>query len=696
MASPVDRFYDYSLLGLLASGYLAVLGSGYLDAPTAVATAVALTLRGVLIAGWVRFHVTGRMVAAATLAYFGFFPLDYLYISGDFMRALVHLVFFVAIVRVLTASTPRDYLFVKVIAFLELLAACMLSANLNFFVFLGLFLVFAIATFASGEIRGSLAKAQRVDRTGMARVPRRLGALSAWLFAGILILTAGLFFVLPRTARAAFQHLVPEKYHLPGFSNEVVLGQLGEIKKQSTAVMRVRYPSGRSMLHKWRGAALSRFDGNRWFNPPATGEPLRVERGRIVLGDPTQRRRYGRDVYYEVHVREIASDALFFAGTPQVLSIASPFIIRTRSDSYRVSYPSANGLLYGAHSFLEDEFAAPIPEAPPLPQALRYEYLSLPPLDARVAELAAAWSALEATPEGKARAMERRLRSDFGYTLELLPAKVPDPLVHFLFERRKGHCEYFASALAVMLRTEGIPSRVVTGFQSGVFNPVSGWQLIRASDAHSWVEAWVPRRGWITLDPTPPDPSAANPGLLSRLSFYLDAAEVFWQDWVLSYDLDRQVLLASRVEESSRKLRFDWFDSASGWTRASAVRMAGPVREYAPWLLLASVLVSFVYLFWPSLRSWWDDRLRLRRAHRGQGIAGDATVLYRRMLELLRRRGIEKPGWLTPNEFAGVVPAGEMNSLLRDFTGAYQELRFGGRRDAAARMATILDRLEKL
>ena len=96
--------------------------------------------------------------------------------------------------------------------------------------------------------------------------------------------------------------------------------------------------------------------------------------------------------------------------------------------------------------------------------------------------------------DAKARAIERHLRHDYGYTLELPPETVRDPLANFLFVRKKGHCEYFASAMAVMLRTLGIPSRVVTGFQSGVFNPLTGWQVVRASDAHSWVEAWTRRQ----------------------------------------------------------------------------------------------------------------------------------------------------------------------------------------------------------
>src|ERR1044071_8539312 len=101
----------------------------------------------------------------------------------------------------------------------------------------------------------------------------------------------------------------------------------------------------------------------------------------------------------------------------------------------------------------------------------------------------------EMSSAGRARAIERRLRTEFGYTLELPKQEVRDPITYFLFTRKKGHCEYFASAMTIMLRTQGIPSRLVTGFQSGTFNPFTELFVIRASDAHSWVEAWLPRRG---------------------------------------------------------------------------------------------------------------------------------------------------------------------------------------------------------
>jgi len=105
--------------------------------------------------------------------------------------------------------------------------------------------------------------------------------------------------------------------------------------------------------------------------------------------------------------------------------------------------------------------------------------------------------------------------------------------------------------------------------------------------------------------------------------------------------------------------------------------------------------VIFV-LFGPSIAAWWRARQRVKRLVRGEGIASDATLLYERMLALLARRGVQKPPWLTPAEFARVLPATEVRGVVQDLTSFYNEFRFGGRRDVAPQMMHLLDRLEKI
>jgi transglutaminase-like putative cysteine protease len=689
----VERFFQFSLLGMLASGYCAVLGSGYLDWPTAVLALAALCARALMIAGIVKLEVPGRLVAALTVLYVGFYPIDYYYISKEFLPTAVHLIFFLGSVKILTAKTLRDFTFVKVIAAMALLAAAVLSISLTFFAFLAVFLLFTIATLSSGEVvratrlfvsAGETRRA--LSRSGLRAFPRRLSMLSLGLFAGILFLTGGVFFVLPRTARAAFQRFAPERYHLPGFSNEVTLGEIGEIKQSSTPVMHV-YSQGDGLLAvRWRGAALTHFDGKRWFNLPAVEERLRPEGRRVLLLDGPARP--GRRIEYEVRLSDIASDVLLVAGTPESMIIDVPAVSRSSTGTLSVPRINGVGLRYAVSSLLDDETS----ESAQLTPSARLEALALPRLDERIPRLALDMTVGLATPEEKARALERHLRHDYGYTLELLPAPVADPLATFLFARKKGHCEYFASAMAVMLRTLGIPARVVTGFLGGVYNPMTGWQVVRASDAHSWVEAWLPRRGWVTFDPTPPDPSPSSASLWTRAGLVLDAADQFWQDWVVGYDFERQITLAARMQESGRNFRFPWFGDAAA-RMETGVRAA---RAYAAGILALFALAALAILYGPSLLRKLRADLRVRRAQRGEAQASDATLLYERMLHVLERRGLRKPPWLTPAEFARVLPASELAMLVDDLTGAYNQFRFGGRRDAAPRMVRLLRRIETL
>ncbi len=699
----VHAFFEYSLLGMLVSGYLAVVASGGLDVPTAILSGLALLFRLAMVGEWIRWTPPARFVQLTTIAYIAFYPVDYFFLSRDFLQSTIHLVFFLSIMKLLTARSQRDFTYLKLIAFLELLTASMMSVSLVFLACLAAFLLFSIAAFSSGEIRQATETSSKnpkpapiVVRGGMNGFRWRLGSLSIALFAGIAMLTAGLFFLLPRTARAAFRHLVSDRYHLPGFSNEVVLGQLGEIKRSSQTVMHVKFGNldAQAARHKWRGMTLSQFDGRRWYNPPSSAEPLRVD-GWLQLATDKQRWRPGSRISYEVHLKDFASDLLFLPGIPEMLHVNVPYVYRTRHDSLRARMMAEGGLYYAGISFLDAE--SPLPEQKPeLADALRSEYLRLPQIDARIPLLARQLADGHVWPNQRARSLEAHLRKDYGYTLELLSSEVQDPLAHFLFERKRGHCEYFASSMAVMLRTLGIPARVATGFAGGTYNPVSGWHVIRASDAHSWVEAWLPGRGWTLFDPTPPDPNPVGQTLMSTLSQYLDAADVFWQDWVLSYDLDRQIALASRMEESSRKVSVNWVDQFGNWLERSGRPAAGAAWRWGGAILVLLALVTGIVIYWRTVFHWLAARRRLHRVQRGLADASDAALLYRRMLELIRKRGVEKPAWFTAGEFASVIGPLELSTLVTEFTADYERLRFGGQREAAVRMVDVLERLEKL
>jgi transglutaminase-like putative cysteine protease len=697
----VERLFEFMLLGMVASGYLAVAVSGYLDLPTVALMGAAIAARALLVAGAIRVRFSNALINAATLGYIGFYPLDYLFVSKEFLPATVHLVFFLAFTKILTASTDRDYSYIKVISFLELLAASLLTAGMSFFVFLTLFLVFAVGTFASAEIRRATNRPTRIARSGLKRMPLRLCLVAVFITGGILSITGGLFFVLPRTARAAFQHLVSPRYHLPGFSNQITLGQTGEIKNDSTPVMHVRFlfashNAPRPETLKWRGVVLSQFDGQRWTRGAlGPDERIPVEGSGIThLIDEGERptRDEAERLGYEVRLTNIDTDVLFLVGVPEAVTIRAPMMKRSEAGTYRVPFVGAGALSYVAQSYFRPN-GRPSGAPPRLDAQARQQYLDLPRLDPRIAELARRWTAGIQDPFAMAHEIERRLKHDYGYTLELLPSAVHDPLANFLFERRKGHCEYFASAMAVMLRTLGIPSRIATGFQSGIYNPLSGRQVIRSSDAHSWVEAYLPRRGWITFDPTPPEPAPRTAGLWTKLTLYLDAADTFWQEWVLNYDLDRQMTLATTVQNSRSN---GWIERAATVLAQWRVAATDFLRRYGAPLAAALIFVALVILYGPAARNAWRLRRRLRRVQRGVVEISDATLLYARMLKDLERRGYAKPAWVTAREFVGLLPESDLTPIVDDITSLYHDLRFGGKRDAGPRMMALLAQLEKM
>lgn len=694
----VERFFQLAVLGLVTSGYLAVAGSGYLDTPTIVLTGLGLLLRALLVTEVIRLEFSPGLVTLATLGYIAFYPIDYFFLSRTFLQATIHLVFFLAVVKVLTARTNRDYLYAGAIAFLEILAAAILSASLNFLLFLGVYLLCAIAAFTSAEIRRAMQKPHQIARLGLRRFHLRLAALAASVTLGILVLTGGLFFLLPRSANAALGRLVSHRIHVPGFSDEVTLGQIGEIKNDSTAVMHVR-PESRNFPDglKWRGVALSDFDGKRWSNPPGEVRTVHLEDGWTLVANQPQ---IGDALYYHVTLNAVDSDVLFVAGVPMHLFPQLSNIFGLRRDAsvsmendgslHLRSLPPDN-FRYSVSSVLEN--TSPVVDHAPLSPRARERYLQLPPLDPRVRELTEQVTAGLYTQLDRARAIADYLRRSYGYTLVLPDHQPKDPIAYFLFERKKGHCEYFASAMAVMLRAIGIPARLVNGFQGGTFNYISDQYVIRASDAHSWVEAYLEARGWTTFDPTPPDPSAHSGGFLAKLALWMDAADTFWQDWVLRYDRGRQYILAAQVDRASRRLRLGWLGGWSGIVAQWKSQVAAWSKAYGAALaLIVAFAVALVFAGPRALRSLRMLH-RVRRVREGQVSAGDATILYQRMLDVLRSRGFQKPAWFTPREFAASLPA-ETGMLVDQFTAAYNDVRFGGKLDAAPRLTLLLEELE--
>ena len=326
---------------------------------------------------------------------------------------------------------------------------------------------------------------------------------------------------------------------------------------------------------------------------------------------------------------------------------------------------------------------------------IRERYLQLPTFDGRIHELARRWTAPFATDLERARAIERHLRSDYGYTLELPSHEVADPLAYFLFERRKGHCEYFASAMTVMLRAIGIPARLATGFQSGIYNPMTDLWLVRASDAHTWVEAWIPGTWLVDLRPHAARSEPANsrpdgpPRPVSRCRRDVLAA-------VGGRVRRRAAGLAGRPHGTGRAphgrelVRFGVergrrLERPQHGVGAAHTGFAdGDRGRDGLW----------IWVLGPPLLRLLRIRRRVQRVRRGQASVADATLLYERMLQIAKRHGYQKPAWFTPAEFAASLAGSPLGVPVSEFTAAYNALRFGGRTEIAPRLSMLLDELE--
>ena len=204
-------------------------------------------------------------------------------------------------------------------------------------------------------------------------------------------------------------------------------------------------------------------------------------------------------------------------------------------------------------------------------------------LSARTVALTDDLRRASADPADYARSLLRELRTR-RYTLDLHEAKETENVLDsFLFEWKEGHCEYFATAMTMMLRQQGIPARIVNGFLGADYNSVGGYWAVRQNYAHSWVEAYFPGAGWVQFDPTPGSPAVQMPAstLWTTLSMSLDTLRLAWFRWVVEYDFEKQASL----------LR-DAFEQTQQSSGADPARFSDGARELF-WLVFRRAKASF-------------------------------------------------------------------------------------------------------
>lgn len=735
-ASPlpaVQRYFEVSLYLLVCTGVLAVVSTGKLDMFTTVAPPLALIYKATRLARRRGPEISTRVATWLVLAYFLFFPLDLWVVSRSLaagapnpslyggLLAAIHLMLFATIVRLYSARTNRDFAFLAVLAFTCMLASAILTVEAGFLAALAIFLVLAVSTFVALEIRrssaGAVSPAMESGSELAQQLSRALGLTSVLVAIGALIIGGMLFFLIPRFTAGYMSALNLQPSLMTGFSDNVTLGEIGRIQENKAVVMRIRVQgdAARAADVHWRGIVLTNFDGRRWFTPPGDMVVVSPSPNGDYLFDPPALPPRDSDILrYTILVEPMGTDAIFAAPRAQMIrgqfssSVDRPgernsqgYLVLDKTGSLFNPFHNETKIRYQGVSLLPAVPPAELRRASDkYPAEIMDVYLQLPPLDPRVKNLADDITVRDATAYDKAANIERYLKTHYAYTLDLTGPRTSDPLANFLFNRRSGNCEYFASAMTVMLRAEGIPARYATGFLPGEFNDVGGDYIVRSSDAHTWVEAYFPGYGWITFDPTPGGDRQAT-GLMARLSMYWDALQLDWGEWIINYDFGHQITLAQDVQSSSRdfgKRAERWYQLKREEAMMALLALDRRIERSPDSLPIALVLLVALLIFrrGGSMMRYLMARWSLRARRSGDLTASLAALEYREMLRLLEKRGWRKAPTQTPLEFSAAIPAPEFADPVAQLTEMYQSARFGSHPARTEQMAAMLRSIREL
>ena len=545
-------------------------------------------------------------------------------------------------IKLLEEKSNRDHMQVLALCAFLLAGASLLSIHISFLIHYGMLAFLATLALVCLTFH---------SRSPELVLDREL--VTQCLFQGLLICAfaipaSGFFFViLPRTNYPLFTFLNKVSGARTGFSDSISLGQVAAIQEDDSVIFRAEMDRIEDDLLYWRGIVLDVLEGDTWRSSrPESVNTVRATGGQAVqqviyLEPYGGRVLFGLDRPVSIRLEERGVER-------EVTQFRSPLQERVR---YRVA---SNPRVFLAGLDAESEEAANLR----LPEDFSMQIREL------VATLAPAGSRGE-----KVTALFNHLRNGaFSYTLEDLPVS-SRPLEDFLLVHRRGNCEYFASALGVMLRAAGVPARLVGGYRGGLYNRSGLYYLVRQKNAHVWVEAYLHGHGWMRLDPTPlgPDfgPLSQAAGALGHLRVLMDTFNHYWIKLVINYDLERQFRMVRSLKEHWERQDFRW--------RPQSV----PVRQIG--VVGGGGAVVILVLLWAS---------RMRR--------DPERRLLDEFLRRMRKRGVVKGASEGLDEFAAAIEDEDLRKLAERFAGDFQALYYRDRvfsDDDRRRLRAIIRRL---
>ncbi len=555
-----------------------------------------------------------------------------------------------------------------------------------------------------------------------------LRRMTVWATAAALVLAGLLFVMMPRLKTHVLRGGVGPGLAVSGFSERVALGDVGRIRQDRSVVLRVESLSGEMPEPSesyWRGLAFDHFDGRNWAISKRENQPARrpvsgIGRFGITLQDESTRRdedaggpasRASDDtsatptrLAQRILREPVDAGVLFTPG--RVIEIEGPFqrlerdpngglYLPGRGDE-RIRYTLTSRATERDAERLRRDHARPPHAASPGGARPDTRYLQLPALSPEVHALAERL-ATEPTPDTtsdfeRALAIRDYLRERGRYSDSPPPLGQGEqsPIEDFLLGRLEGHCEYFASAMVVLARSQGMPSRLVNGFAGGVPNDVGGFVEVTRADAHAWVEIHFDEAGWVRFDPTPISlrlRAEDSPSLLTRLAQLGSAIELWWFQRVVDFDSADQIGALRGLFRSWRDERDTPVAANERADPQAAPRTSNPLRDLVRLLPIAALALSSLLV-----------TLAVRRNRREQGTLPSA---YREALKLLARAELRRPANKTAREFVAALrgslsaPGGDAFARITD---AYLAERFGDRPagDVTRDLAVLADAVDRM
>lgn len=629
--------------------------------------------------------------------------LDISWISGSLLISILHLSIFLMINKLFNLSSRKDYIQLFLLSLLQFLAASTMTSQLFFGFAVVIFLISATWALILLHLKYQI-KEPGAANTHEKIVDYRFFLLTNSVALAAFIITIFIFFIIPRFGIGFMQKKSDDRLRTSGFTERIDLGDIGPIKLDNTMVMRVRIPDYNDSLKDrlyWRGVTFDFYDGRSWSNKLVRKfSPEINERGEFTIREGSSE----GGLYQEIILEPLDTTVIFGASHIIRLSGKLPSIKEDMMGSIYIPYASFSRLQYSAYSKIdliskEDREL----ESASYPIFINKIYLQIPDGSDDVGDLARRVSSGSKTITGKIDAIERYLKTNYKYTLDVKPHGEKNPIEDFLFVQKAGYCEYYATAMVVMLRSIGIPARLVTGFLQGEWNEIGGHFTVRQKDAHSWVEAYLPRSGWVTFDPTPAilieDQRSA---LISLLSKFIDSIRLRWDRYIINYSLKDQIEAIRKTREEIRLIDGDLqmiYESIKRYT----LNIKGSLTDISRISVKTVILISLYFLL-PAIFIY----LHIRKGYRpfrlfpstGADKNSQIVELYKKMLKLLEKRGIIKEKNKTPLEFAMSLDTKkkEISREVFELTETYYRVRFGQQplsREEINRISEILQKIKK-